>query len=249
MTELKGRVAFITGGARGLGAASARALARLGAKVVLADLNLEHATSTAETLKGEGFEAAAVRLDVSDREMCNRVAAEIRDDHGPVSFVVNNAGIVAYSRIGDPEAPAEWDRSIDVNLNGTFNVTRAFLDDLKETKGAIVNIASVAAFTSGFGQAGYTASKGGVRAFTQAMCRELSQFGIRVNAVAPGYIETEGMGGKGNPMIEEFLQFHCPMKRHGKPEEIGSVVAFLCTSGASFVSGATIPVDGGYLTI
>lgn len=249
MDELSGKVAFITGGARGLGAASARALAKLGAKVILADRNGDHASATARAMQAEGIDAVSVDLDVSDRSRCRRMAAEVRAEHGPISFLVNNAGIVEYGRIGDADSGEQWDRCTGINLTGTFNVTYAFLPDLKETAGAIVNIASVAAFTSGFGHSGYAASKGGVRSFTQAMCRELSQFGIRVNAVAPGYIETEGMGGKGNRMIEDFLQFHCPMKRHGRPEEIGSVVAFLCSSGASFISGATIPVDGGYLTI
>ena len=150
--------------------------------------------------------------------------------------------------MGDEAAPAEWDRSIDINLTGTYNVSMACLADLKANRGVVVNIASVIAFVSGFAQAGYAASKGGVRSLTQSMCRELTQFGIRVNAIAPGYIDTPMLGGP-NPVRDEWLSWHCPAQRLGRPEEIAAVAAFLCSDEASFVNGATIPVDGGYLAV
>lgn len=249
MKDLANQVALITGGARGLGAAAARKLAARGAKVVLADMQGDVAEATAAKFRSEGIDAYGVALDVTNRAQCDEVAAKIRAEYGPVAILVNNAGIVGYERVGDETSPQTWDALISVNLTGCFNTLYATLSDLKETQGAVVNIASVAAFTSGFGHAGYTASKGGVMAFTKSMCRELSEFGIRCNAVAPGYVVTEGMGGKGNQMIEEWIQFHVPMKRHGKPEEVGAVVAFLCSPEASFVSGVTVPVDGGYLAV
>ncbi|EJJ26695.1 SDR family NAD(P)-dependent oxidoreductase [Rhizobium sp. CF142] len=249
MQELSGKVAIVTGGARGLGAASGRALAQKGAKVVLADLKLETAEAQAAALRAEGLDAVGIALNVVDRGSCEKVAIAIAKEYGSIDILVNNAGIVAFGRLGDPGSYEEWDRSVDVNLTGVFNMTTACLSDLKASRGAVVNIASVAAFTSGFAQVGYTASKGGVKALTQVMCRELAPFGMRVNGVAPGYVATEGMGGKGNPEIEAWIQFHCPMKRHGRPEEVGNVVAFLCTDAASFVNGTTIPVDGGYLSV
>lgn len=249
MNDLQDRVALITGGAQGIGKAAGLRLASRGAKVVLADIALAKTKAAAADLRDKGLDATAKSLDVTDRNGCEAMVAEIRNDNGPVSILVNNAGIVAYDRIGDRDSPKNWDAILNVNLTGYFNMLHAVLPDLKITKGVIVNIASVTAFTSGFGHSAYTASKGGVKAFTQAMCRELAEFEIRCNAVAPGYIETEGMGGKGTRVIEDWIQFHVPQKRHGKPEEVGAAVAFLCSPEASFVNGVTLPVDGGYLAV
>ncbi len=249
MNDMTGKIALVTGGGRGLGAACGYALARRGVKVILADVNIEIAKAKAAAFNDEGLKAVGVWFDVADRSACNRVAAEVRAEHGAVSILVNNAGILGTARLGSTESPEQWDRSMSVNLTGVFNATSAFLSDLKATRGVVVNISSVAAFTSGFAEVGYTASKGGVRSLTQVMCRELAGFGMRINAVAPGYVATEGMGLKGDPKLEEWLRFHCPMQRHGRPEEIGSVVAFLCSDEASFINGATIPVDGGYLSV
>ena len=127
-------------------------------------------------------------------------------------------------------------------------MTRSFLPALKKTHGSVINVCSVVAFTSGFAHVGYTASKGGLRSLTQAMCRELAPFGIRVNAVAPGYIDTV-MGGKGDGTTDDWVDWHCPLKRFGEAHEVAGPVAFLASKAASFVNGVTLPVDGGYLTI
>jgi len=248
MSDMAGRTALITGGASGIGLASARVLAQRGARVVLADISAESGQASVRQLVGEGLAAASVRLDVADRDACFRVARLVREQQGEVSILVNNAGVAGAARLGDENSAAEWDRSIDVNLTRMYNVTVACLADLKASRGVIVNISSVVAFTSGFAQAEYGASKGGVRSLTQSLCRELSEFGMRVNAIGPGYIDTPMLAG-GNARRDEWIAFHCPMKRYGRPEEVAKVVAFLCSDDANFVNGATIPVDGGYLAV
>jgi NAD(P)-dependent dehydrogenase (short-subunit alcohol dehydrogenase family) len=216
--------------------------------VIAADIDEGGARETADRLERQGRRATGLLLDVADREATFAAAGRIRAAHGPVAILVNNAGVAASAKIGDPDSPEKFDRSIAVNLTGMFNVTTAFLPALKETRGAIVNVASVVAFTSSFAAAGYAASKGGVRTLTQQMCRELAPFGIRVNAVAPGYIDTP-MGGKGDPVSDAWIEWHCPMKRYGEPHEIAGPVVFLASPAASYISGATLPVDGGYLSV
>lgn len=147
-----------------------------------------------------------------------------------------------------PEALPLWTRVIDVNLHGVYQVTTAFLESLRQRRGNIVNVSSVVAFTSGFTNAGYIAAKGGIRSLTQMLARELADDSIRVNAVAPGYFDTD-MGMKGDPTGDAWIQWHCPMKRWGEPHEIGGPVAFLASPAASFVNGVTLPVDGGYLVV
>ncbi|WP_119271822.1 SDR family NAD(P)-dependent oxidoreductase [Taklimakanibacter deserti] len=245
---LKGQLALVTGAAQGIGFAIAEALAKEGARIVIADIHAERAAAAASALGEKGLDCIGERLDVTDRAGVEALAERITREVGPISILVNNAGIGVNVPLADQAAPKVWDDTIAVNLTGVFNVSRAFLAALKETKGSIVNISSVVAFTSGFADAGYVASKGGVRSLTQKMCRELAPYGIRVNAIAPGYIET-AMGGPGDPEYVQWLDWHCPIKRFGRPEEIGGPVVFLVSPAASFINGVTLPVDGGYLVI
>ncbi|UVK43877.1 SDR family oxidoreductase [Mesorhizobium sp. AR07] len=248
MKLLEGRLALVTGAGRGIGAAIARGMAEAGARVIVADIDPTAADQTAQTLKTDGLDARGERLDVTDREALTAFASYVANSHGDLSILVNNAGVAGNERIDDAASGEVWDRNIAVNLTGAFNMARAFLPALKTTRGSIVNISSVVAFASGFAHVGYTASKGGIRSLTQVMCREFAPFGIRVNAVAPGYIDTP-MGGKGDGSTDEWLRWHCPWQRFGEPHEVASPVVFLASAGAGFINGVTLPVDGGYLTI
>lgn len=246
--QLVGRLALVTGAGRGIGAAIARALAEAGAEVIVADIQQELAERTAEELRAARYLSTGYRLDVTDRSSVEELARTVEAAHGAISILVNNAGIGINAALDHADAPRIWDDTIAVNLTGVFNVSRAFLPALRRTRGNIINISSVVAFTSGFADAGYVASKGGVRSLTQKMCRDLAPDGIRVNAVAPGYVDT-AMGGPDDPKTVEWLSWHCPMKRFAQPHEIGGPVVFLASPAASFVNGVTLPVDGGYLAI
>jgi NAD(P)-dependent dehydrogenase (short-subunit alcohol dehydrogenase family) len=250
VTPLQGDLALVTGGAIGLGAAVAQELATQGATVVIADIDLVAAEQTAARLTAAGLPVSAVRIDVTEPESVRAAEAAIRERHGDISILVNNAGIAGVSRIGDDGDLATWDRVLEVNLSGAYYVTTVFLESLKRTRGRVVNVSSVVAFTSGFSSASYVASKGGIRSLTQMLARQLADHGIRVNAVAPGYFDTPMMAGlKANQETMDWVAMHCPMKRLGVPEEIAGPVAFLVSPAASFVNGVTLPVDGGYLVM
>lgn len=248
MAVLDNRLALVTGAGRGLGAAIARGLAEAGAAVIVADIDAEAADGTARALTADGHKAWGERTDVTDRQGLKLLAARVGKTCGDVSILINNAGVAGNARIGDDDSEETWDRNIAVHLTGAFNMARAFLPALSTTRGTIVNISSVVAFTSGFAHVGYMAAKGGVRTLTQAMCRELAPHSIRVNAIAPGYMDTD-MGGKGDGSTDEWLNWHCPMKRFGQPHEVAGPIVFLASPAASFVNGVTLPVDGGYLVI
>jgi NAD(P)-dependent dehydrogenase (short-subunit alcohol dehydrogenase family) len=249
-TAFAGRVALVTGAGRGIGQATALALAQAGATLAVADLDSASAHATAETIRRNGGSATAHALDVTDSTACKALAATIAADLGAVSILVNNAGVLLRVPHDSPDAADAWHRTLDVNLNGTFNVTSAFSGQLKTTRGAIVNLSSIHSFVATGVSAAYSASKGAIAQYTKAMAGELAPFGVRVNAVAPGMIVTPMTAVTiANPASSAGFLRHVPLARTGEPAEIAGAVLFLASDAASYVTGVVLPVDGGYLTV
>jgi NAD(P)-dependent dehydrogenase (short-subunit alcohol dehydrogenase family) len=246
---LKDKLALITGGGGGLGSAMARGFVREGARVIVADVQRDKARAVAEALRAEGGQAWAETLDVTDRGAVQAMAESLTSRIGPIDILVNNAGISGKARIDDENATEVWDRLIQVNLQGLFNVTHAFVPALKQTHGCIVNLSSIVAFVSGISSAGYIASKGAVRSFTQALARDLAPFGVRANAVAPGLMLTDMVAPQlAVPGGTDWYMKRVPMARGGEVDEIVGPVVFLSSAMASYVNGVVLPVDGGFLS-
>lgn len=242
---LDGRLALVTGAGSGIGEAISFAMAKQGARLVAVDINGEAAARTARAI---GNAALHFTCDVADRPACDALAAEVRRAAGPISVLVNNAGIIRRGRVEDANARADWDATLAVNLDGPYNMVTAFLDQLVETKAAVVNIGSVQSFVALPNSAAYTTSKGGVRALTQALAIELSPKGVRVNAIGPGMIATPlNAKARENPDYMKNFGERIPMGRIGAPEDIAGPAVFLASDLARYVTGVTLPVDGGYL--
>ncbi|MCB8875890.1 SDR family NAD(P)-dependent oxidoreductase [Acidisoma silvae] len=248
--RLDGKVAVITGAARGIGLACAEALAEAGAAVVLTDMNAAAAESAAATLAARGYTASAEALDVTDPRAVERVHDAVIARHGRCDILVNNAGIAISNRPAETMDDATWLKVLDVNLNGTFWCCRSFgATMLKNGTGAIVNIGSMSAdiVNRPQEQSQYNASKAGVHHLTRSLAAEWAARGVRVNAVAPTYIDTEL-----NSYVYENAEMYkhwvggTPMNRLGRTEEVASVVLFLASDAASLMTGSIVLADGGY---
>lgn len=244
---LSGRLAVITGGAGGIGTALSMGFSEMGADVVVAGLEQSGIDDVAEKIRTKGGRAWAETLDVTDPNSCAALAERVRA-HGDVSILVNNAGAIRYATLDNPEVQGAWDLSIGVNLGGPFNTVRAFLDQLKATQGTVVNIASIAASIYTNNTVGYSASKGGVRSLTMAMARELGEYGIRVNAVAPGVVATGMAPSASDAERRKIIEKRIAIGRIAEPEDMVGPVAFLASSMSGYVTGTTLVADGGYLT-
>ncbi|HEX9557205.1 MAG TPA: glucose 1-dehydrogenase [Reyranella sp.] len=247
---LTGRLALVTGAGRGNGAAIARGLAEAGAKVIVTDIEVDAAHALAESIVKAGGEARGHALDVTDHEGCAKLAEDIALLVGPIRILVNNAGIYLRGNMLAADGRERWARTMAVNVDGAFNVTMAFADQLRRTHGTVVNVASVNSFTAPAGSGVYPVSKGAIAQFTRALAAELAPDGVRVNAIAPGIIATAMTETtRADPQrLEAFLN-HVPMKRVGQPEELIGPVVFLCSDAASYVTGAILAVDGGFLAV
>ncbi|HOX71954.1 MAG TPA: acetoacetyl-CoA reductase [Dokdonella sp.] len=240
-------VALVTGGIGGLGTEICRHLARSGKRVVAADLGTRSERVAAfldETSEHSGaivFEP----LDVSDHAGCTASLAGIVERHGPISILVNAAGITRDTSLRKM-SERQWSDVLTVNLDGVFNTCRALIDGMTERGfGRIVNISSVNGQTGQFGQTNYSAAKAGMHGFTMALAREVARKGVTVNSVSPGYCETALVMAVPEPVREQIIS-DIPVGRLGKPSEIARVVDFLCAEDSAFITGANIPVNGGY---
>jgi 3-oxoacyl-[acyl-carrier protein] reductase len=266
--DLSGRVALVTGGSRGLGRADALTLARAGADVAIADIQVEsdsgadaerygvlaqaaraqgmvYTESTVEEIRALGPRALALKCDVTDRVQVNAAVARVVDELGSVDILVNNAGTLDHVAQFHQQSPELWERDLRVNLTGGFNCAQAVWPHMKgHGWGRIVNMASVAGTLGGFGQASYSTTKAGILGLTRTLALEGGRYGITCNAIVPGVIGTEAFG-MGNPEMNERMIRRTAMRRAGEPQEIANAVAFLCSDLASYITGVGLTVGGG----
>lgn len=243
--SMDGRVAIITGSARGIGRAIADKLAYLGADIVIADIRLETASVTASEISSiSARHTLAVEVNVADTESAQEMVNLAIETFGHIDILVNNAGITRDTLIMRMEE-ADWDAVLDVNLKGVFNCSKAVVRTMmKQRYGRIVNVASVSGQAGQVGQTNYSASKAGVIGFTKALARELATRQITVNAVAPGFIPTALTNDLPAELKEAILKA-TPLGRMGEPQEVAAAVAFLASEEAAYITGQVLAVDGG----
>lgn len=238
------KIAIVTGASRGIGSATAVELARAGYYVVINyNSNEAAAQETLTQVKVAGSDGEVQKFDVGNAEEVKEAVARIAATHKRIDALVNNAGVTAdglFMMMGEDE----WHKVINTTLNGFFNMTKPVLREMvRKKRGSIVSVSSISAEMPNRGQANYAAAKAGVTAATRSLSKEVARFGIRVNVVAPGPVETDML--KNMPMDESMIKAAIPMARVGKPEEIARVIRFLCSEDASFITGQVITVNGG----
>ncbi len=266
--DLAGRVALVTGGSRGLGRADALTLARAGADVVIADIQVEsdsgeeaerygaiaqaaraqglvYSEATAAEIAGMGRRAAAIKCDVTDRRQVDKTVRRTVEEFGSIDILVNNAGTLDHVGQLTDQSPELWERDLRVNLTGAFNCAQAAWPHMKERGwGRIVNMASVAGTLGGFGQASYSTTKAGLLGLTRTLALEGARHGITCNAIVPGIIGTEAFNF-GSPEMNERMIRRTAMRRPGEPQDVSNAIAFLCSDLASYITGVGLNVSGG----
>ncbi|WP_260469583.1 SDR family NAD(P)-dependent oxidoreductase [Achromobacter denitrificans] len=243
--RIAGKVALVTGSGRGIGAQTARVLAEEGARVVITDIDGQTAAATAQRLREDGYEAIGVQCDVCSKEQVAAMVDAAATAFGGVDILVNNAGFTRDKYLGKM-AESDWDSVVDTILKGAFHCTRAVLPGMMEKKwGRVINIASRSIFGNP-GQTNYTTAKLGLVGFTRALSLEQAKFGITVNAIAPGFIETELMQSLPSyPMLRDAALARNPVGFLGQPDDIASSVAFIASEHARYITGVTLYVTGG----
>ncbi|MDT3761552.1 acetoacetyl-CoA reductase [Priestia filamentosa] len=244
MTSLKGKVAVVTGGSKGIGAAISKELAKNGVKVVVNyNSNKESAEEIVKQIEAEGGAAVAIGADVSYSEQAKRLIEETKEAFGQLDILVNNAGITrdrTFKKLGEED----WRKVIDVNLNSVYNTTSAALTYLLESEGGrVINISSIIGQAGGFGQTNYAAAKAGLLGFTKSLALELARTGVTVNSICPGFIETEMVMAMPENVREQVIS-KIPARRLGHSEEIARGVLYLCQDGA-YITGQELSINGG----
>ncbi len=267
--DLSGRVALVTGGSRGLGRADALALARAGADVVIADIQVEsdestetaerygvlaqvakaqglvYSEATAQEIQAMGRRSVAIKCDVTDRAQVDETVARVVEELGSVDILINNAGTLDHAAQFGDQSLDLWERDLRVNLTGGFNCAQAVWPHMRERGwGRIVNMASVAGTLGGFGQASYSTTKAGILGLTRTLAMEGGRHGITCNAIVPGVIGTEAFGFA-NAAMNDRIRARTVFKREGEPDDIAHAICFLCSDLASYITGIELNVSGG----
>ena len=244
--RVKDKVVIITGGGSGIGKETGLLFAREGAKVVVADVNEKAGAETVDTIKNAGGEALFAKLDVSNREQTKQVVKDTIAKYGRIDVLINNAGIIQDALV-IKMTEDQWDKVININLKGPFNCIQAVAEQMiAQGSGVILNISSIVALYGNVGQTNYAATKAGLVGMTKTLAKELGKKGIRVNAIAPGFIYTP-MTATVPEKILDMMKEKTPLKRLGTPADIANALLFLASDDASFINGAVISVDGGLL--
>ncbi|HEY9289529.1 MAG TPA: SDR family oxidoreductase [Candidatus Dormibacteraeota bacterium] len=272
MFDLKGKVALVTGGSRGLGRADCLALAQAGADVVVTDILIEsdpelektaeasgtalsqfmasqhvvYSEKTSNEIREMGRRSVAVKLDVTNREQVKQVVDQVVKDFGSLDILVNNAGTLDHAATLEKQNDALWDRDLKVNLSGAYNCSKAVFEHMKARKwGRIVMMSSIAGLLGGFGQASYSSSKAGLIGLAKTIAIEGARYNITCNTILGGLLATEATKAHPRPEMVERMVNRVAMRRMGTPEEIANAIAFLCSPEASYITGVALPVMGG----
>lgn len=271
MIDLKGKVAIVTGGSRGLGRADCLALARAGADVVVTDILIEsdpelekaaeasnsalsqamasqkavYSEKTSSEIRAMGRRSVALKMDVTNREQVKEVVDQVARDFGSVDILINNAGTLDHVATIENQADGLWDRDLKVNLSGAYNCSKAAWPHMKARNwGRIIMMSSIAGAIGGFGQASYSTTKAGLVGLARTLALEGARFNITVNAVVPGIIGTEAFK-MGRPDMNERMIKRVALRRPGEPEDIANAITFLCSPAAGYITGVALPVTGG----